>query len=355
MSTVSGEFSETILLQQQNMADKMGLDDRIRQQFIPDNLVYGYLRSLQTASVNAAFNTRAKKNYDVEISWMNACSTFDIEDVSCAIGGDELSTNVEEYVLNQRFVKGFTVRDDVFRNNQYETQEAIAKGFLRIDQQLANDFAQYLVARLNVFSGVTAVPDIAPGITTVGTTTTIQPALWIPSIMAYFARTKLLNRFTNPGLISGNNMWETLFIADANKANADGKGDFILWNGLNWGFDLVNIDTVNTPDYLTYMVSNGAIAIANKTWNPDSPYRSMSDIRYTMPSRFMEGIRYDVYYTNNCIEEGSSELVADHNSSVANNRDALAHHWKVVLTADAFLNPEGCTADNTGVLRFSNG
>ena len=363
MSTVSGEFSETILLQQQHMADKMMLDDRIKQQFIPQNNVYRYLRSLQTATLNSAFNTRAKKNYDVEISWMNACSDFDIEDVSCAIGGDELSTNVEEYVLNNRFVKGFTVRDDVFRNNTYETQEAIAKGLLRIDQQLSQDFAQYLVGQLNAFAGVTEVDDIAPAIVTAGTTTAIQSALWIPSIMAYFARTQIMNKFTAPALISGANLWESMYVAAANNANADGKGDFILWNGMPIWFDLFNIETVNAPDYLTYMVSQGAVAIANKTWNPDTPYRSMSDIRYTMPSRFMDGIRYDVYYTNNCIQEGSDsdsdldygDLAEDHNSTVANNRDALAHHWKVVLTADMFLNPEGCTADNTGVLRFSNG
>lgn len=353
MSLIPGEFNETILLQQQHLADKMMLDDRIRQQFIPQYNIFKYLQSLQTATVNAAFNTRAKKNYDVEVSWVNACSTFDIADESCVIGGDELSTNVEEYVLDHRFVKGFTVRDDVMRHNHYETQELIAKGLLKIDKEITEDFSQFLVGRLNTFAGVTTVPDIAPAITTLGTLTTIQPALWIPSIMAYFARTKIMNRFTNPALINGSNLWESLYVAQANNANVDDKGDWILWNGMPVWFDLFNIDTVNDPDYLTYMVSQGALAMANKAWNPDSPFRSMSDIRYTMQSRFMPGMRYDVYYTNNCIAE--NELEADHNQSVANNRDALGHHWKVVFTADMFLNPEGCEADNTGVLRFANG
>ena len=352
MSRIPGEFDETILLQQQHMADKMMLDDRIRQQFIPQYNVYNYLRSLQTATVNPAFNTRAKKDYDVEVSWVNACSNFDIVDVACAIGGDELSTNIETYILNHRFVKGFTVRDDVMRQNDYETQELIAKGLLKIDKEITEDFSQFLVGRLNGFSGVNVVPNVAPGIIVNGNITEIQAALWVPAIMAYFARTSILNRFTSPALISGSNLWETLYVAAANNANADGKGDFILWNGMPIWFDLFNVDVVNNPDYFTYMVSQGAVAMANKAWNPDTPYRSMHDIRYTMPSRFMNGMRYDVYYTNNCIDEG--DLAENRNQSIANNRDALGHHWKVVLTADLFLNPEGCEEDNTGVLRFEN-
>jgi hypothetical protein len=352
MSRVAGEFDETILLQQQHMADKMMLDDRIRQQFIPQYNIFKYLQSLQTATVNSAFNTRSKKNYDVEVSWVNACSNFDIEDVSCVIGGDELSTNVEEYVLDHRFVKGFTVRDDVMRNNHYETQELIAKGLLKIDKEITEDFAQFLIGRLNTYAGINVVPNVAPGIVVNGNTTEIQAALWVPAIMAYFARTTILNRFTQPALLSGNNLFETLFVAQANAANADGKGDYTLWNGMPIWFDLFNVDSVNAPDFFTYMVSQGALAMANKAWNPDSPYRSMSDIRYTMQSRFMPGMKYDVYYTNNCIAE--ADLAEDHHQNVAPNRDALGHHWKVVLTADMFLNPEGCEEDNTGVLRFEN-
>lgn len=346
MSTIPGVFNETAILTAKHLADKMMLDDRIRQQFIPDYDVYKYLRSLHTATVNTAFGAK-KKDYDVEISWVNACSSFDREDISCEVGGDELSTNVEEYSLQHRFVKGFTVRDDVMRSNDYETRELIAKGLLKIDKEIAEDFSQLLVGRLNLFAGTTVIPDQA-GITTVGNLTTIDPALWIPSLIAYFERTRIMNRFTAPAMISGNNLFESLYVAEANKVNANDKGDHILWGRFPFYFDLANIDFVNNPDFLTYMVSMGAVALASKTWYPDQPQTSFDAMRYTMKSRFLEGFSYDVTYTNNCIAE------ADIHEARPANRDTLAHHWKVVLTADCFLNPVGCVEGNTGVLRFRN-
>ena len=179
----------------------------------------------------------------------------------------------------------------------------------------------------------------------------IDPANWTAEIMAYFARVKVMNRFSNPHLISGSNLYETLFTALANNANAEGKGDYILWNGLPIWFDLFNVDTVNTPDLYTYMVEQGSIAMVNKAFNPDSLTRTFNDERFTMPSRFLPGFTYDVFYTNECKTSGT-------------HKDVLKHHWKMVLTADMFKNPFGCDAveisgvqtggENSGILRFRN-
>lgn len=334
---------ETILFNARHRADEMMLDDRIKKQFEPEMAVYRYLRSLQTATVNSAFNRRAKKDYTIQIEWMNACSNFDIADNSCEIGGDKLSTNIEEYTLDHRFVKGFSVDDEDFRDNEFNATEAIAKGLVKIDKELSEDFSRYLVGMLNTFAGVNQVPGVPPGIVVNGDITEIQSALWTPNIMAYFARTMIMNRFTSAALIHGSNLFETLYTAAANAANANDKGDYILWNKMQHWFDLFNVDTVNGGDFFSYMVSSGAIAMANKAWNPDAPERTFHDIRYTMPSRFMEGMRYDVFYTNSCDEHATG-----------NNSDILKHDWKVVLTADVFLNPEGCQEDNTGILRFQN-
>jgi hypothetical protein len=97
------------------------------------------------------------------------------------------------------------------------------------------------------------------------------------------------------------------------------------------------------------MVESGSIAMANKTFN--RPFVSFSDQRYTLPSRFLPGMNYDVFYTNECKTDGT-------------HKDVLKHHWKIVLTADMYKNPFGCDAiedggvqtggENSGILRFRN-
>jgi hypothetical protein len=146
-----------------------------------------------------------------------------------------------------------------------------------------------------------------------------------------------------------------LYTARANSANVNDKGDWILWNDMPIWFDLFNIDIVNDPSFYTYLVSQNSLAIAGKTWNPDRPFTALDGVvRYTQPSRFLSGLKYDVFYTNGC------------DDNVANNAnyrsDSLFHKYKVVLTAEAFENPFGCDennlgnadATNTGILRFRN-
>lgn len=350
MSVTGGVFTETRLLQQRHLADQLSLDGRIKLQYMPEKKTFDVIKALQTAKLNEAFNVRSKKKTVIEIMWMNACSNFTISDVSCTRGGNEVSTNTKEYELTKRIVKGFTVNEDDFRDNEFEKDEAVAKAFLAIDKQIAEEFSQYLVGRLNLYSGVNQVEDGKGTIDLVDDTiTNIVPANWTADIMAYFSRVMILNKFNNAQMLSGSNLYETLFIAMANAANAEGKGDSILWGKIPFNFDLFNIDVVNTDEYFTYMINQGALAMVNKAFNP-AMGKYMDHIQYTMPSRHLTGFTYDVYYDNKC-------------NSSATNKDTVQHNYKVVLTADCFVNPFGCdavedgdtiTGENSGILRFRN-
>ncbi len=382
MSYIPGQFSETILLQQQFRADAMMMDDRIKQQFIPKIDVYNYLRSLQNARLNTAF--AGTKEYDVEIQWMNACDNFDRDDISCEIGGNEVSTNAKKYMLRKRIVKGFSVRDDVFRDNSFDAEEAIAKALLRIDKQIAEEFSQYLVGVLNANAGRNVVTD---RYTVEDDRTDIPPDQWTSPLMAYFARAMIMNRFDSAAMITGANLFETLYTAEAMRANADGKGDPIMWGKLPIWFDLFNIDSVNSgasahiaEGLFTYLVTQGSLAMVNKTWNPGAPSQNFHDIRYTMPSKFLSGFKYDVFYNNACLQHSGTATPAGfdfdrdwlNDNPTARNEtfrsDTLQHNYKIVLTAEAFTNPYGCDMDyddvdadedrgdhgNTGILRFRN-
>ena len=52
MSRTPGEFDETRLLVVRDLADRMLLDSRIKQQFIPKMNVFNYIQSLQNPSLN---------------------------------------------------------------------------------------------------------------------------------------------------------------------------------------------------------------------------------------------------------------------------------------------------------------
>ena len=352
MSVIPGVFDETRLLAVRDLADRMLLDGRIKQQFIPKMNIYNYLQSLQNPSLDIRFNERPKKDYDVEIMWMNACSEFDMNDESCLRGGDSPSTNAQTYTLEKRIVKGFTIHEDEFRDNEFEFDEAVAKTMLRIDKLITEEWSQYITARLNLFSGVNQVTVGKGTINAIDNTITdINPQDWTADIMAYFSRVLQLNRFDNAALISGSNLYETLYVANAKRGDFDAGQDFQLWNDIPVWFDLFNVDSVNVNDLYTYLVSQGALAQVNKAWNPE--YKAyMDQIKWTQPSRFMRGMTYDVFYDNSCNPSHSARYP-----------DEQVHNWKIVLTADIFSNPFGCdaveddgvvTGENSGILRFRN-
>jgi hypothetical protein len=145
-----------------------------------------------------------------------------------------------------------------------------------------------------------------------------------------------MNKFVNPVLATGSLLYEPYLVSQAFGANADGKGDAALWAGMQPYFDLFNIDTVNGSDLKAYLISMGAVATANKYYNPTIPEVLHDFTRYTMKSQWLDGMTYDVWYNNTCT--GTSKKVT--------------HNYTVRFKGDIFLNPAGCTSSNTGVLAF---
>ena len=331
MSTVGGSFTETELLQQRVRASEIMFDDRIKQQFIPHYDVLKAVQAVQTATINANF--QRKKEYDVEIIWENFC---DIEAAacsdSCTLSGEKTSTNAETKTLSCFKEVSITMSESDFIDNEFEMN--IAKALLMADKRLVDAFAAYAVAQLEAFRGANALTTGKGTIS--GGDTAIAPAYWNSSLFAYFNRVAALNQFTNPILVSGNNLYEPWYIANASAGNANGKGDANLFGTMPIYFDLFNIDTVNDPDLKTYMLSMGSLAMVYKAFNPAVPEKLMDFTRYTMPSNFMPWT-YDVWYNNEC---------------EANASRRVTHNWVIRLTADLYNNPAGCDQGNTGVLSF---
>ena len=331
MSTVSGSFDETLLLDQIVRADQIMFDDRIKQQFIPRAEVLTVLQNIQNARVFSQMSA-SKKDFDVVVEWMNVCEGTIEENTSCELGGIKSSTNVEEYALTYERSWGFTVDESDFVDNRFDMEESIAKLLLTGDKKLTENVATYAISRVNTFLGVNEYTG-GKGVVA-GTETSIAAAYWNADLMAYFNTAAVINKFDNPILLSGFNLYEQIFLAAAKAGNANGKGDPVLFGTIPTYFDLFNIDTVN-GEPTTYMINTGAIAFANKAYNPDTP-QVVNGVftRYTMRSKF-SGLVYDVFYKPEC-----------------GTNDKVIHNFKMKLKADLFLNPAGCLATNTGILKY---
>ena len=334
MSTIGGSFDETILMNQLVKATEIGFDSRIKQQFTPQYAVVDAIKAAQTAVVQTSLSK--KKDVAVEVQWENFCDIVAEECATdCTIGGTKSSTNVEEYDVTWCKEVNFSFDENDFYDNVFDMN--VAKAFLKADKEITEAFAQYAVAKLEAFKGVNVLADNSKG-TVAGTETTIPAAYWTPSLAAYFNRVSIMNKFVNPIFLSGSLLYESYITAQAMAANANGKGDWAMWAGLQPYWDMFNIDTVNTPDLKAYLISMGSVAIGSKNINPDIPVTMFDMTKYTMTSQFL-GIKYDVFYNNSC--SGTQKM--------------HAHNYTVRAKADIWLNPAGCLQTNTGILSFKCG
>lgn len=341
MSRTPGVFSETTLQLLRAKADEMMLDDRIKQQFVPKIGAIEGLRAVNTNTINvkrgSIRDSQGKvKKFDVEVVWDNACGIEVQECTTCDYSGEKLSTNAQQYSLEFCKEVTFSVDEYDYLDNELDAMQAIAKGLLRADKQLVEAYVQYAVAVLTANKGVNAMGTGSKGVVS-GSDTYILPAYWDAKLMAYFARVAELNRFTSPILLSGSNLFEENYVIQAMIQNMNGKGDASLMNAMQIYFDLFNIDSVNTPDLVTYMLSQGSIAMANVAYNPDAMETvgaATINKRWTKQSVFVPEFKYDMFYLPEC------------------SNDFVKHSFKTKLTADLFVNPEGCDENNTGILTF---
>lgn len=342
MSTVAGVFSETGLLNLRAKADEIMFDDRIKQQFIPQIGLIDGIRAVHTAQVNPKFSqvrdSQGKsKKFDVELVWDNACGIEAQDCTVCDFGGEKLSTNAQAYSLSFCKEVQFSVDEYDYVDNELDAYMAIAKGLLRADKLLVEAYAQYVVSVLESNKGVNQMGTGSKGVVS-GADTYIASHFWDAKLMAYFARVSSLNRFTNPILLSGSNLFEEYMVIQAAIQNAEGKGDAAMLKLINIYFDLFNIDSVNTPDLVTYLISQGSVAMASRAYNPDAiEDMGPGQKRYTRQSEFIPEFKYDMFVEREC------------------SNDMVKLNFKTKLLADLFVNPEGCEENNTGILSFTCG
>lgn len=319
--------------------DRIWADPIAKEDYSSDVGVLEALRKEQTAKIEEL--TNPDKDKEIRIWWLKDCADTvnDCEDDAddCEFSGDEVSQACEDYALDICINVKFSIEDNVFRTNEANADEALAKALARRLKLLDERLTSKAVAKLNTFVGTN---QYTGGIGTVsGVTTYIKASHWGPDMFGYFGMVKTMNRFANPYLIHGSNLFQANWQAQYNAANANQKADAPKLSSMRSYWDLFNVDTINAPDSVSYMIDKGAIAFVSKARYPkNNPKVYQFGQRWSIESKALPGVWYDVYYKERC------EMV--------NGVEKIWHDYKLTARAGVFLNPTGCNADKTGVLKF---
>lgn len=327
----ASDFSPSALLAYQVPADELWASSTITNEFVANVEVVKAIKANQTARL--APLTGSEKDRTLRLIWLSACDLA-LSDVTndCSWTGTELQSNVKEMTLTRRKSVAFFVNDKEWRSNQFNKEEAIAKGMLKAMKLLDNHIAAETVPYLNSFAGVNQYQG---GLAQGTGYDTIPAAYWTADLFGEFHLLAKYNHFQSPYLISGKNLYKEGWNAQMNVVNSDSKDELNKFNSMRAYYDIFNIDTVNTPDYSTFLMDVGAVALESKVYYPNMvEYRF--DTRYSVASKNIPGISYDVIYKEAC----------------ANNE--ITHNFLLTATWGIWNNPVGCDTDETGVLRFFN-
>ena len=336
MPIVSGDFTATDLRQSILRADQMWTDDMMRADYEANTDIWNAIRAEQNASVTLLQDS--EKDRDVKVVWANMCgeTAEDADADDCDLAGNELGTDSKVYSLGFEKQWKFTVDELMFRSQENVSfAEIVAKGMMKGDKILSEAICASAIARVESFKGTNVVTDGVGTVNGVTTETDIAAADWNERLFAYLYRVGLQNELSNPFLLSGTNMFEDWLVVQANRANGEGKGAANLYAMMRTYFDLFNIDPANSPNLKTYLINRGSIAFASKNYYGATPVKYKEQDRYSIASRNLPGVRYDVFYTNRC------------------SGTTIMHDFKMKAKYDYFLNPTGCDGARTGVLAFN--
>jgi len=274
------------------------------------------------------------KNQELRVEWLTRCSptTTDCSD-DCEIDGVPADVECEDYELECLQEIAFKVSERTYRLRTIEKIDDVAFSMLRSMAAMDEWVAQYIIAGLlscagtNLFTG--GVGSVS------GTVTYIAPQYWDDAIWGYLNQVVRLNKFRNPYLVTGNNLYQLLFNRPLEAGNADGSGNYRKMQTMKVYQDPENIETVAPGQ--TFLIHRGAVAFLNKAWNPGPNAANAIEpapgyFLWSEPSRNLPGVTYDIVMQQSCLANDFHEA------------------YKIQLHGLFVCNPYPCDDDNTGVI-----
>lgn len=331
-SPTAGNFTCAQILKIQIAADKIAFNNQISRDYTPRVGALTAIRAEQTAQI-AELQDPAKDNV-VKIIWAADCNvTLSACTDDCVIGGPEPESQCQEHSLDLCQQASFSISEKKFRTIQGTREEYVAVSMIRAMKELDEYLAKSLVSKLNVFAGKNQFlggigdPD-NNGLTY------IESSYWTPDIYGYFSQVQTMNEFGDVFMLHGSNLEMMRWQAEKNSVSNNLAPQLEKMNSIKSYWDMFNVDTQNGIEKTSYMISRGAVAFFSKAYYGTVPTKYMTQERYSVESKGIPGVFYDVVYNNVC------------------NANDIKHNWTFYTKAVIALNPLGCNKDVTGVIKF---
>lgn len=341
-------FSTAKLAGLQLKADNIWQDSQQNASYVAEVAGLQAIRTNQTAQITPLQDPT--KNYQVRINWIDKSGVTAVDlganaGNNCDLDENPLDAAGKPYKLDTFLKSGFSVNEDQMKNTIFSKDEAIAAGLLAAMKALDEKVAAKMMAKADSYAGTNRF--LGPYTQSTGQTQ-VPANQYTAAFFAYLAQAGILNRMRNSFLIDNGSLFQAKYIADAQSANADGKGNAALFNSKSIYFDLFNMAAAGlTTD--TLMIARGALAFTSRAKFEAAPREltgKVNQTRYSVESPNLPGVRYDVYYTMKCVVNADA-------TSDQYGEDEIVHVWRFVFRGGLFLNPEGVAAGNTGVLAFN--
>ena len=290
---------------------------------------------IENQGVNFSEITGAKKR-KISLEWQQKCEISTTGCTGdCDVYGDDVEPQCKEYEIECLQESSFKVPERAYRERTIEQQTAIAKNLLLHKKALDEWLASYIVTGLVANAGVNA---FTGGIGNVaGAVTTIEPQYWDDHIWGYFNRVIRGNKFKQPYMLTGDNLYQYLFnrmhesMTDAGKAAMSKVGSISKIYQ-----DPETIEVVAPAS--TFLMHKTAAAFVSKAWNPLGAAAAVNKAGnywlWSEPSNNIPGVFYDITMQETCYDNEFYQAM------------------KVQLHGVFAVNPGPCDDDNTGILLF---
>ena len=319
----------------QRMADDIWADPMKNNDLIAEVVVVNAL--LQNQSVSFTEIERGK-NQELRVEWLTKCDITPTSCTSdCTITGSDATPQCKDYEIGCLYETTFKVPLRHYRDRTIEMQQSIAFQKLAHMKALEERLAQYIIAGMvtgagtNLFTG--GVGNVS------GTTTYIAAQYWDDAIWGYFDQVRRLNKFRNPYLLTGNNLYQLLFNRPLEAANADGSGGFRKMGTLRTYQDPENIE--DHAAGISFLLHKTAAAFLNKAWNKINPINAEVKAgqywEWSEESKNVPGLWFDIIMKETC------------------SGDEFYQAYKIKLNGLFATNPYPCDDDNTGIIQFECG
>jgi len=319
----------------QRMADDIWADPMKNNDLIADVVAANAV--LENQSVSFGEITGAKNN-ELRVEWLTKCDiTVGECSDDCSIDGEDAEPQCKDYEIGCLYETEFKVPLRHYRDRSVEMQQSIAFQKLAHMKALDERLTQYIIdgivtgAGTNLFTG--GVGDVAT------TTTYIAPQYWDLALFGYFNQVIRLNKFRNPYLITGNNLYQLLWNVPFEAGTSIDKGGVRKIGSLKIYQDPENIE--DHAEGQSLLLHKTAVAFLNKAWNRINPINARGKAgqywEWSEESKNIPGVYYDMTMLETCV--GNEFYQA----------------FKIKLHGVFATNPYPCDADNTGVIVFECG